>query len=102
MRAGLDWPENRPILIAIRRLARRMGLEGLIDAMKIVRQSHPDVLLMIGGKGELAGEPARASQMPASASMCDCSDSSPSRIYRWHMLPPISRLFRRSPWKALV
>ncbi|HEX4794639.1 MAG TPA: glycosyltransferase family 4 protein [Humisphaera sp.] len=55
-RARLGWPENRPILIAIRRLARRMGLEGLIDAMKILSARHPDVLLMIGGKGELAGE----------------------------------------------
>jgi glycosyltransferase involved in cell wall biosynthesis len=55
-RARLGWPEDRPILVAIRRLARRMGLEGLIDALEIARQKHPDVLLMIGGKGELAGE----------------------------------------------
>ena len=54
-RAQMRWPLDRPILLTVRRLARRMGLEGLIDAMNIVRRAHPNVLLFIGGKGALAG-----------------------------------------------
>ena len=52
-RAKLNWSEDRPIMFCIRRLARRMGLENLVAAMKDVCQQHPDALLYIGGKGEL-------------------------------------------------
>jgi glycosyltransferase involved in cell wall biosynthesis len=55
-RQRLSWPADRPILVCVRRLARRMGIEGLIDAVSDVRREHPDVLLMIGGKGELTVE----------------------------------------------
>jgi glycosyltransferase involved in cell wall biosynthesis len=53
-RQQLGWPLDRPILLTVRRLAKRMGLENLIAAIAQVRQVHPDVLLMIAGKGELA------------------------------------------------
>ncbi|WP_035992829.1 glycosyltransferase family 4 protein [Leptolyngbya sp. KIOST-1] len=52
----LGWPSDRPILLAVRRLARRMGLENLIAAIAQVRQQHPDVLLLIAGKGTLKAE----------------------------------------------
>lgn len=52
-RAELGWPKDRPILLSVRRLAKRMGLENLIDAIDIVRQQHPDVLLLMAGKGKL-------------------------------------------------
>lgn len=55
-RTRLGWPDDRPILITVRRLARRMGLEGLIDAMESVRHDHPRALLLIGGKGVIADE----------------------------------------------
>ena len=55
-REQLGWPLDRPILLAIRRLARRMGLENLLDAIHQIRKQHPRVLLLIGGKGALAGE----------------------------------------------
>ncbi len=55
-RRRLGWPAERPILLAVRRLARRMGLEGLIEAFATVKQTHPDALLLIGGKGAIAGE----------------------------------------------
>lgn len=55
-RAELGWPAGRPTALVVRRLARRMGLEGLVEAMTAVRASVPDVLLMIAGKGPLAGE----------------------------------------------
>ena len=53
-RTQLGWPQDRPILLAVRRLAKRMGLENLITAMEQVRAQQPDVLLMIAGKGPQA------------------------------------------------
>ncbi|SMF99415.1 glycosyltransferase family 4 protein [Burkholderia singularis] len=55
-RHKLQLPQDRPIVLAVRRLVRRMGLEDLIDAMRIVKRRHPDVLLLIAGRGLLAGE----------------------------------------------
>ncbi len=55
-RARLGWPADRPILLAVRRLARRMGLENLLDAMATVTRAQPDALLFIGGKGAIAEE----------------------------------------------
>ncbi|MGF6806856.1 glycosyltransferase involved in cell wall biosynthesis [Paraburkholderia sp. Clong3] len=43
-------------MLAVRRLVRRMGLEDLIDAVKLLKRSAPDVLLLIAGKGRLEGE----------------------------------------------
>jgi glycosyltransferase involved in cell wall biosynthesis len=55
-RTRLDWPTDRPVILAVRRLARRMGLENLIDAMHIVRKRVPEALLMIAGRGPLQEE----------------------------------------------
>jgi glycosyltransferase involved in cell wall biosynthesis len=55
-RDALEWPKDRPIVFCVRRLARRMGLENLIDAWREVRRTVPDALLVIGGKGPLAAE----------------------------------------------
>jgi glycosyltransferase involved in cell wall biosynthesis len=55
-RMRLQLPQNRPIILAVRRLVRRMGLEDLIDAVKQVKPRHPDVLLLIAGRGRLAEE----------------------------------------------
>lgn len=52
-RAHLGWPTDRPIVFVVRRLARRMGLEGLIDSVVALRGAVPDVLVMIAGKGAL-------------------------------------------------
>ena len=49
---GLD--RDRPTIFCIRRLAKRMGLENLVTAMVDVRAKHPDTILYIAGKGELA------------------------------------------------
>jgi glycosyltransferase involved in cell wall biosynthesis len=51
-RARLGWPEGRPIILAVRRLARRMGLAELISAMKEVRAALPEALLLIAGRGD--------------------------------------------------
>ena len=52
-RHQLGWPADRPIVLSVRRLAHRMGLESLIDAIAEVRHHHPDVLLHIAGLGPL-------------------------------------------------
>ena len=52
-RMALGWPTDRPILLSVRRLAHRMGLENLIDAMEMVRRHVPGALLLIAGKGPL-------------------------------------------------
>lgn len=52
-RAALGLPNDRPQIFCIRRLVSRMGLENLIDAMFVVKQAVPDVLLTIAGKGPL-------------------------------------------------
>jgi glycosyltransferase involved in cell wall biosynthesis len=55
-RSRLGWPTARPILVCIRRLVRRMGLENLIDAAAILRRAVPDVLIYIAGRGPILGE----------------------------------------------
>jgi glycosyltransferase involved in cell wall biosynthesis len=55
-RRQLGWPEDRPILLTVRRQVRRMGLENLIDAMEQARASCPDVLLLLGGTGSISEE----------------------------------------------
>ncbi len=58
-REVLGWPTDRPILLAVRRLAARMGLDRLLEAMIAVRRAVPDVLLYIGGRGHMAAALAR-------------------------------------------
>jgi glycosyltransferase involved in cell wall biosynthesis len=52
-RRRLGWPTHRPTVLAVRRLARRMGLETLLDAMTSLRERVPDVRLCIAGRGPL-------------------------------------------------
>lgn len=54
-RLQIGWPTDRPIVLSVRRLAHRMGLDRLIAAMQHVREHEPDVLLFIAGRGPLAG-----------------------------------------------
>lgn len=55
-RRRLGWPTDRPIVVAVRRLARRMGLENLIDAVRLVSREIPGVCLYVAGKGPLKDE----------------------------------------------
>ena len=55
-RSALGWPQDVSILFCLRRLARRMGLETLLEAFRSVAANHPDAILMIGGSGPLRGE----------------------------------------------
>jgi glycosyltransferase involved in cell wall biosynthesis len=53
VRRELSLPEDKIILLTVRRLATRMGLENLIQAMAIVEKERADVMLLIGGQGEI-------------------------------------------------
>jgi glycosyltransferase involved in cell wall biosynthesis len=53
-RERLGWPQDRPILLTVRRLVHRVGLEDLIAAMDQVRKRVPEVLLLVAGEGPLA------------------------------------------------
>jgi glycogen(starch) synthase len=55
-RARLKLPPDRPLIVSVRRLIHRVGLEGLIDAMVEVRKSAPEALLLIAGRGVLAAQ----------------------------------------------
>ena len=52
-RERLGWPQDRPILVSVRRLAHRVGLDLLIAAMPRVVAACPEVLLYLGGRGPL-------------------------------------------------
>lgn len=50
-RRALSLPQDKKILLSIRRLAPRMGLDNLIQAMPAIVAKQPDALLLIGGRG---------------------------------------------------
>jgi glycosyltransferase involved in cell wall biosynthesis len=54
VRAEWGWPIDRPVIVSVRRLVPRMGLENLIRAIKIVRERVPEIQLYVAGKGPLA------------------------------------------------
>lgn len=62
IRRRLDIPEEKMILLTIRNLVPRMGLENLIAAMKDVIENMPDTYLIIGGSGRLKDELVKLSQ----------------------------------------
>ena len=51
VRQRLGLPLDRTLLLSIRRLAPRMGLDNLLRALPAVVARRPDALLLIGGKG---------------------------------------------------
>jgi glycosyltransferase involved in cell wall biosynthesis len=56
VRKALGVPHGTFLLLTVRNLEPRMGLETLIRAMAILRQQAPDLLLLIGGAGSLRGD----------------------------------------------
>jgi glycogen synthase len=52
-RRVMDIAPERPVVVTLRRLNARMGIENLIDGMKEVVAAVPDALLLIGGSGPL-------------------------------------------------
>jgi len=56
VRRELSLPEDKIILLTVRRLAARMGLENLIKAMAIIEKEREDVMLLVGGRGKIQGK----------------------------------------------
>lgn len=52
-RGRLGLPRGNPLIVTVRRLQARMGLETLIDALPTVAYRHPGALLVIVGEGPL-------------------------------------------------
>jgi glycosyltransferase involved in cell wall biosynthesis len=53
IRRRLGIPEKKMILLSVRNLVPRMGLENLIRAMQDIVKIMPDILLIIGGNGPI-------------------------------------------------
>jgi glycosyltransferase involved in cell wall biosynthesis len=53
VKRALGLPLDRPVLLTVRNLEPRMGVENLLQAFRIVRQKHSAVALVIGGIGPL-------------------------------------------------
>ncbi len=65
-RERLGWPKDRIILLTVRRLARRMGLENFIEAIGQLREKEPAILACVGGNwsaGWRAGCSRRAEEL---------------------------------------
>lgn len=45
---------HRPLVVTVRRLVKRVGLESLIEAVDRLRHSEPDILVLVAGRGPLA------------------------------------------------
>ncbi len=56
VRKELGLPVDRPVLFTARRLVPRMGLENLVGAFAEVRETFPDALLVMAGRGRLEDE----------------------------------------------
>ncbi len=55
-RECLGWPSGRPIILSVRRLVRRVGIDILISAARQLIRRHPELLILIGGTGPLRNE----------------------------------------------
>lgn len=64
-REEMGWPRSRPIVLCVRRLVRRVGVDVLVEAVgKLVREckAGTDLLVLIGGTGPLKEELAQRIQ----------------------------------------
>ena len=55
-RRALGWPEGRPIVLCVRRLVRRVGVDTLVEAAAALRARVPAALVLIAGRGPLESE----------------------------------------------
>lgn len=56
VRKTLQVPIQKFVLLTVRNLEPRMGLDSLVRAMAILRQQTPDLVLLVGGGGSLRSE----------------------------------------------
>ncbi|MGH7395457.1 MAG: glycosyltransferase family 4 protein, partial [Candidatus Methylomirabilales bacterium] len=62
LRRRLDLPVDGPLLVTVRNLVPRMGLDDLIRAMAAVTAAFPDATLLIGGDGPLRSDLERLAE----------------------------------------
>ena len=55
-RERLGWPLDRPIVLCVRRLVRRVGIDTLVEAALDVKRRVPTALILIAGTGPLREE----------------------------------------------
>lgn len=53
IRRELKLPEGRTLMFTVRNLVPRMGLEHLVEAMTLLGEEQQNLLLLIGGEGQL-------------------------------------------------
>ena len=53
IRQRLNIPENKVVLLTVRNLVQRMGLENLLYSLKTAIEKAPDLYLVLGGSGPL-------------------------------------------------
>ena len=56
IRNRLKVPTGKIVLFCVRNLVKRMGLENLISALRIIIKKAPGVILILGGEGVLKNE----------------------------------------------
>jgi glycosyltransferase involved in cell wall biosynthesis len=56
VRAELGWPVDATVFFTARRLVQRVGLQELLLAAQLLRETQPHFVLKIAGKGPLAAE----------------------------------------------
>ena len=59
LRTALGWPRDRPVVLTVRNLEARMGLDTLLQAMVRVGAAEPGAVLVVGGEGSLREPLAR-------------------------------------------
>lgn len=62
VRRHLGLPADRTVLVTVRNLVPRMGLEAFVRAVAMVRADVPGILVLIGGEGPLRAELERLIQ----------------------------------------
>jgi len=50
-RKKLGLPKNRKIILSVRRLVYKNGLDTLIESVPLLTRDHPDLLFVVAGKG---------------------------------------------------
>jgi len=50
-REKLGLPKNRKIILSVRRLVYKNGLDTLIESVPLLTRDHPDLLFLVAGKG---------------------------------------------------
>jgi glycosyltransferase involved in cell wall biosynthesis len=62
LRERLHLPQEKTILLTVRNLVQRMGIENLIIAMQEIAKWEPNIVLIIGGTGPLKDDLAKLSR----------------------------------------